>query len=103
MKPAPQEVQLMAFAGIETRAPNPEAWLVHPFLWLQPELSLGIPPPTALRTERRHDIPVPQFAPLIATISPPPGHLFSGRPPGPPATSTLRPPASDLEALRPLL
>jgi hypothetical protein len=103
MKPPRQEVQLMAFAGIETRAPNPEAWLVHPFLWLQPELSLGVPPPTALRTERRHDIPVPQFAPLITTVPTRPSHLLWGRPPGPRVASTSRPPASGLEPLKTLL
>jgi hypothetical protein len=102
MKPARQEVQLMAFAPIETRSPHPEAWLVHPVLWLQPELSLSPPPLTVLRIERRHGFPSPQFAPLP----------FSwGRLPGPGGTLPARarearlsaPPASELEPLRPLL
>jgi hypothetical protein len=103
MKAPRQEVQLMAFAGIETRAPNPEAWLVHPFLWLQPELALGPVPPAALRPERRQDIPVPQFAPLVTTVPSSAGKLMWGAPPVTHATSTSRPPASDLEPLRALL
>jgi hypothetical protein len=103
MKAPRQEVQLMAFAGIETRAPNPEAWLVHPFLWLQPELTLSPVPSAALRPERCHELPAPQFAPLLTTIPASRAEVLWVRPPGLRAMSTSRPPASDLEPLRSLL
>jgi len=95
MKGGRREVQLMPFASIRSSAPSPDAWLVHPLLWLQPELTLIPPGPTPLRIERRHEVPVPTFVPLLVKW---------GIPQGQRATPTVRvaagslsrPPATDL-------
>ena len=99
MKAARQQMELMDFAPIETRAPNPDAWLVHPLLWLQPELAASPPPPSALRITRRHEIPPPAFATLMAAAPAPSNHLMWGRPAGLRGTSTSRPPSSELTPL----
>ena len=96
MKAARQEMELMAFAPIETRAPNPDAWLVHPLLWLQPELALSPPPPSALRLTRRHEPPPPTFAPLLTSAQAGSSHLLWGGLPSPGGTSTSRFPESGL-------
>jgi len=98
-----EEMELMAFAPIETRAPNPEAWLVHAFMWLQPELALSPPPSSGLRITHREELPTPAFAPLLMAIPRPSTNPMWGGPPDLRATATSRPPASDLQPLRPLL
>ncbi len=98
-----QDIELMAFAPIQTNAPDPEAWLVHPFLWFQPELALAPPPASALLLTRRNELPPPTFAPLLPFTNRANPQVLWGRPPGLRGTSTSRPPASDLEPLKPLL
>ncbi len=93
------EVELMTFAPIDTRAPNPEAWPVDPFLWFQPELAISAPPPSALRPSRRNEPAPPTFAPLLAIAPGRPTPVLCSRHAVNRAKPGSQAPASDLTPL----
>jgi hypothetical protein len=76
--------ELAGFAPIKIDPIDARKWLVHPFLWLQPELTPAAPSASGLWIERRHKIPIPGFARVAvsAILRPKPAEAPAGlRPP----------------------
>ncbi len=70
---AKQAPEPAAFVRVESQAQNAPMWPIHPDMWLQPELQLGVPAASGLRIERRHGVPSPEFVrePMTPVSHPP--------------------------------
>jgi hypothetical protein len=58
--------ELAGFINTESQPQDAPMWPIHPVLWLQPQLQLGVPA-TGLHIERKHTVPIPDALRLSVT------------------------------------
>jgi hypothetical protein len=94
----PPEQKLADFAPLETAHDQHETWPVHAVVWLQPDVMAAAPQSSGLRPERRHRVPVPDFAAVAIPPASQPRAMQQESRPLPPAMPSAVP-ACDLTPL----